>query len=293
MGRNKMRKMRLERLIAAAAGAILIGASGPAFAGPVTIQGDDIESKYESSSELIRFNTNGDPSGIATTIDAYSGTGFEDLTDNTTRSWLNIQLGPTQNPIAGDGVSPFDPASTGTDGNVKRARFEGVDGMADFAIFKVDAGLDGIVDPTESNSPTDFLLLFDIEFIDVTGATKRETTGGGTIVIDPDGSITLGDPSINATSSRLTIIGGSLANQFGGIGTEARLSVKFETLDPAILSNSDFRGYLGSDFTSGVGATPVVPTRWELTIVPEPGTAALVGLGLAGLSFVRRRGSRR
>jgi hypothetical protein len=51
-----------------------------------------------------------------------------------------------------------------------------------------------------------------------------------------------------------------------------------------------FQSSLAFDFALGSGGTPVVPGEpGGPTVIPEPGTYALVGAGLLGLAGVRRR----
>jgi hypothetical protein len=85
------------------------------------------------------------------------------------------------------------------------------------------------------------------------------------------------------------LTGGTLANLVGGIGTQARLEILMGTLTPPILTRGNFSGYLNTDFLSGVGSAPVATTVWNLTIVPEPSTAALLGFSLLGILAVARR----
>ncbi len=65
------------------------------------------------------------------------------------------------------------------------------------------------------------------------------------------------------------------------------------TITPALLVSTDRQGYLNTSFTSGVGAPPVATTNWNLTIIPEPSTAALLGFSLLGVLAVARRRARR
>jgi len=159
------------------------------------------------------------------------------------------------------------------DENVKQAIFLGTSG-ADFTIL----------DPIDNMT---VLLAFELNFIEVTGATKALAG------VDPDGSILLGDPTATATSSKLVLTGGTLANLVGGVGTQARLEILMGTLTPPILARADFTGYLNANFSSGVGSDPVATTVWNLTIIPEPSTAVLLGFSLLGvLAAARRRGPR-
>lgn len=159
------------------------------------------------------------------------------------------------------------------DDNVKQAIFLGTSGP-DFTIF----------DPLNSSVAA---LVFELNFIEVTGATKALAG------VDPDGSILLGEPVVGATSSRLVLVGGTLNNLVGGVGSQARLEILMGTLTPGILARADFTGYLNASFLSGVGSDPVATTVWNLVIVPEPSTAVLLGFALLGvLAAARRRAPR-
>ncbi len=192
---------------------------------------------------------------------------------------FNILLGPTQGATGtGDGVSAFVPTSTGADGNIKKAQFLGGP-SADMIIYRPVPG--------SPNAIAEILLAFDISFIDVTNATRQAIDPLPPFgVIDPDGSITLGDATSTAVSSFLTVTGGSLAASVGGAGAEARMSLLISTLTPAIIAGADFRGYFGNDWTSGIGAEPVAGLAWDLVIfepavvAPEPNTGALLTFSL-------------
>jgi hypothetical protein len=192
---------------------------------------------------------------------------------------FNIVLGPTQGATGtGDGMSPFVPTSTLGDGNIKKAQFIGGPGVADMIIYKPVSG--------SPNSIDEILLTFDIDFIDVTNATRQTVDPLPPFsVIDPDGSITLGDATSTALSSFLTVSGGSLAASVGGIGAEARMSIIISTLTPALINGPDFRGYFGANWTSGIGAEPIAGLAYDMVIfepvvVPEPATGTLLTLSL-------------
>jgi hypothetical protein len=140
-----------------------------------------------------------------------------------------------------------------------------------------------ILDPIDNMTVA---LAFELNYIEVT-----QTGWAG--AADPDGRIVLGDSTATATSSRLVLVGGSLNHLVGGIGVQARLEITLATLTPPILVRGDRRGYLNANFLSGVGATPVATTTWNLTIIPEPSTAALLGFSLLGVLAVARRRARR
>jgi hypothetical protein len=183
---------------------------------------------------------------------------------------LEVVLGPWKNNQWG--IVPFDPANT----RVDRARFLG-DG-SDFVIR----------DPLSGN----VLLAFDVNFIDVSSFTLENPPA------DPDGSLTVGafSEASYGQFSALTLSGGTLNQLAGGPGQRAVLSVQMITLLPG-LNFGLGKGYLGSNFLSGVGASPESGAVWDLTIlpnvIPEPSTAALVGFGLLGLIASARRYARR
>jgi hypothetical protein len=174
---------------------------------------------------------------------------------------VNFQaiLGPTSQ-LGTD----FDPAT----GSVAQAIFLGTPGPD---LYFLDP-IDGMT----------VLLAFDLDYIEVTQT-------GWANAADPDGRIVLGDSTAAATSSRLVVAGGSLNYLVGGIGTGARLEVTFATLTPPILVRGDRIGYLNTNFLSGYGAPPVATTVWNLTIIPEPSTAVLLGFALLGVVAAARR----
>jgi hypothetical protein len=243
---------------------LLVAPAAGAF--EIQIGGTDIETPYTGA------GTGSGQAGILTFDDPLNE--FNDSTPGVvTTSDIGALLGKSVafevilGPDRPNG-NPFNPATD----NLKQARFLGTGGFE----FKIYDG--GTV-----------LLALDIAHIDVTNATKRVAG------IDPDGSITLGDPTADATSSLLVVSGGSLNNLVGGIGAEARLQVQLISLTPPILVRGDFSGYLNDNFTSGIGAAPVSAATWDLSIIisPEPSTATLFGFSLLGLVAVARSRSRR
>lgn len=173
-------------------------------------------------------------------------------------------------PISQQGLN-FDPAT----GNIKQAIFLGGPGIDMY-----------FLDPSDN---TTVLLAFELNFIEVTQASTE------TLPQNPDGTILLGDPNPAATTSKLVLVGGTLNQMVGGVGSEARLQILMDSLTPAILAKADFSGYLNSNFVSGAGGAPVLPTVWDLTIIPipEPSTAALLGFSLVSLLAIARRGANR
>lgn len=262
----KLREGRSATSVGLLAVALLIAA--PAAALEIHIGGIDANSQYTgfvgapTGPGILTFDGNTPELGRVTSYDLPA---------------LNLIQGPNQakvnfeailGPISQLGVN-FNPATD----NVKQAIFLGTSGP-DFTIL----------DPIDNMT---VLLAFELNFIEVTGATKFVAD------TDPDGSILFGDPTATATSSKLVLVGGTLNNLVGGIGTEARMEILMATLTPPIMARADFKGYLNADFLSGVGAPPVATTTWNLTIIPEPSTAALLGFSLLGILAVARRRARR
>ena len=54
----------------------------------------------------------------------------------------------------------------------------------------------------------------------------------------------------------------------------------------------NFGGYWNTSFTSGIPTPPAKEIIWNITIVPEPGTTLLLGLGVLALRLLRRQEGR-
>jgi hypothetical protein len=243
--------------------------AAPATAAFIQIGGIDAESQYTGAGSgspdagiftfFDSFNSTNDPEfGV---VDSENLAGF-DLIGG--RVGFEAILSATGN----NGLT-FNPATD----NVRRARFVGTGGSEFW-----------ILDPNDNTTP---LLVFDLNYIDVTTAALAAPPA------DPDGLIVLGDLTPTATTSLLTVSGGTLNAVVGGFGTPAVLSITMSTIAPPLLVKADLRGYLNTNFWSGTTAPPVGTTNWNLTIIPEPSTAVLLGFALLGVLATARRGARR
>jgi hypothetical protein len=90
------------------------------------------------------------------------------------------------------------------------------------------------------------------------------------------------DPD-NEAHGRITLEGGTMVDEFGGVGTEGTFAVQVifdapRTFQPDTLTSGDFE--TTANFYFDLDAAPPVP---------EPGTALLLSLGLIGLSLTRNR----
>ena len=252
--------------------------AGPAGAAEIFhIGGNDRISQYEgfdsgqTNPGMFTFNENangGNPIpdlGVVTSEDLSLGAGNCPSGATflcTAKVGFNAILGP----ISRLGGS-FDPATS----NIKQAVFLGLPGPDMY-----------FLDPADNST---VLLAFELNFIHVTQASFES------IPANEDGTILMGNPDPSAISSQLFLMGGTLNQLVGGIGSEARLEILMDSLTPAIMVKGDFKGYLNGNFLSGLGDAPVLPTTWNLTIipVPEPSTAGLLGVSLLGLLALARR----
>ena len=258
----------------------LILASGAARAVTTyTIGGQDLLSDFDGTSGILTFDDGA--TGEAGIVDDAGGipglfVGAE--------VWFEAVLSPKRF----NGTTDFDAASATPTGRVTRGNF-----------LKSENPTLRIVD-NSGMSPVALLvfeILVSLDDMDGGGNLPRggvKTEGASTPVMpnDPDGFVFIGSLDIDCGGdlcrNEVVLTGGTLAGAVGGIGSMAHLHVRMDSLNPTLGS---LNGYYGSDFDSGTGSFPN-PTEWDLTIVPipEPATAQLVGVALAGLAtFGHRR----
>jgi hypothetical protein len=269
--------MRVKRNGARAVAVAVVGVLGLLLAGaahalsPVLIGGTDAQSSYEGY-------TDAQPNaGVFTFFDAIVEAtpqkGFVDTPDPNFLSFVNATVDLD---IVFD-TSVCNPAACGMT----------------FASFKgANAGADLIFWP-EAGGPIPLLAL-EIDFIDVVQASPAS-----------GGNFAMGGQVINENlfgTSKLRIVGGSEAAAIiafvGGNKAILRMDInkpKDNTGDKIRTADLLSTGiWFNEDWTVGLPAIiPVGATNFDLVIVPEPGTAGLLGLSLVGLALhARRRRSR-
>jgi hypothetical protein len=253
--------------MALAAGLALLAANA-ASAAPIHIGGVDVETQYTgfvgapTDAGVLTFNDhdNGHADaapGVVTSSDLAALLGAA----------VNFEVKLSPLDVNGD---PFDPAA----GDVRLAQFIGLGSMPEITI----------VDNTAT-----VLLAFQVHLLDV-----QQAAHSGTPIGTPDGKIVLGNPQIEnfGIASNLTVAGGTLSALVGGVGTPAVMELLMSSLNPEMTKALRDSTYLNTDFSNGVG-TSLESTTWNITIIPEPSTAVLLGFALLGvLASARRRAPR-
>jgi hypothetical protein len=158
-------------------------------------------------------------------------------------------------------TASFNPATDG----VLNARFIGTGPGSEIMIW--DAALLTV------------LLSLDVDYIEV---TQKAFGGGSSILVGLNLVEDLG------VSSYLTVTGGTLAGDVGGIGTPAVIKLLLNRPQPALTTGNQAAYFSQSLITVGNGYAPTSASNWDLLIIPEPGTALLIGLGLVALAHGRR-----
>lgn len=240
----------------------VLGWSGSAAALGIELSGVDLQSQYTGFNPVVT------DSGVFTFHDTVNGTNPspEPGTVTTESHPLGLVGGRIDLEIMLD-TSSFDPAT----GNLLGAPFIGTGVPNEIMIW--------------DSTQTTVLLAFGVDFIDVTGVTPQFPP------YLPDSIITLGENVLSGlgVSSRLVVQGGTKAADVGGIGTEAVLQLTISNPDPQV-TTTNLNGYLDDSFVVGIpGDPPTYGVNWEITIVPEPSTALLLGGSLLAWTALARR----
>jgi hypothetical protein len=254
----------------AATFALLVSAAAHAIS-PVFIGGTDAQSSYEGY-------TDAQPNaGVFTFFDpAVEATPQKGFVDTPDPNFLSFTNATVDLDIAFN-TSVCDPSACA----MTAASFEGANAGADMIFWPSGGG------PMP-------LLALEVDYIDVVQATP--VSGGnfamGNQVIGPN----------MYTTTRLRIVGGSEAAAIiahvGGNKALLRLDVnkpKDNTGDKIRAADLGPSGiWFNEDWTVGLPALiPVGATNFDLLIVPEPATAALLGFSLVGLGLHARARRRR
>lgn len=272
--------MRIRRFVALVGSLLLLPAAAQATS--INISGVDVLTQYTASSGILTFSDTGGGPGVATADD----TGLLALGDN----GVDVYFDAVLSDFRFNGTAAFNPLTD----NIRRGNFVGRSiGSSHMPTLRITDG---------QAIPTTLLifeaLVYEDDFTGSGGPRGGLDVSGATVVAsgpnDPDGEIVIGGLDTECPSdpdglcrNELVLVGGSMAAQFGGVGSIAHLHLRLISPNPDLTS---LGGYFGSDFVAGNGLQNA-PTVWELTIVPipEPGTFSLVLGSLLVVGVARRR----
>jgi len=201
------------------------------------------------------------------------------------------------------GIFTFDDTMNGANPSPEPGVVTGENGLPDVLGGVIDLEL--LLDTAGGYDPVNDIL-FGAPFVGTGGneVVIRDQPGGTVLLafdvvevvvanVQTSGNLfSMGDPEGSSASanSLMAVSGGTLAASVGGVGMPALIHLIVNDPDPPVPSILT-PGYLNDSFDSGfAGAgTANAGVNWAITIIPEPGTAGLVGLGLVALGVRARR----
>ncbi|MEM9176174.1 MAG: hypothetical protein AAGC67_13180, partial [Myxococcota bacterium] len=138
---------------------------------------------------------------------------------------------------------------------------------------------------SSNGDPTELVRFFDISTSTSDLRSPDETQPNSVLdaIFDDLGSGSvygefLASPSSDGTVESITLTADAIADLNAAIGGEWAIGGALQTIDEAVPFGAEEQVFKRSE------TIPDIPSQLVLTFVPEPGTALLLGLGLAGLA---------